>query len=322
MRLTCALLIVLAPAIVHTQSLQPATAREGVARLFAPHFGGPGDVTVDYFGQLLAQVIDTVPPGDRIPRTGRRGATVLSVDYRRIRIHTFEGLDLDSGDIASFSGGLARTPVTRVTAARVGVDVTTVSTAAAVSPGLVMSARVPFVRVHVSGMLQAIEDRGTPFEEPAAPPLRVRDSSFSGLGDISTAVRWRFFSRERVQLSGIGGIRWPTGDRENLIGTGEAVPEAGVVASVTGADALTVDVAVSFANGHGTKMSEFSALPFSGPIVTSARPLDTWTYGTAARWTPHPRVSVNGDVVMTAPVTAGRGLQPGVTPQVGLQLGR
>lgn len=378
----CVLWLLLAPIVAEAQTVQPATAREGAVRLVARHFGGPGDATVDYFGQLLARTIGTVPPGavplDPIPAPARARALALSVAYQRLTFRTFEGMDLDGGNISSFSGGLARTPITYVTTANLSADVATLFLAASLSPRLALTVRAPVVRLRMSGELQVIEDRGTSSEERAANPVRVAASSFSGLGDVTTAVRWWLLERDRVRLAGLAGIRWPTGDQENLIGAGEMVPEAGVLASMTAADALTVDVAVSFANGHGTKMGEFSALPFSGPIVTSARPLDTWTYGTAARWTPHPRVRVHGDVVfetmlqavaydraavrsasavqqesrliprpsaltvgsagmtvlfhvagsafatvgMTAPLTAGRGLQPGVTPRIGLQLGR
>lgn len=181
-----------------------------------------------------------------------------------------------------------------MTTADVSADVTTVAAAAAVSSRLSVTLRAPIVRVFIAGELQAIEDRGTPFEEPAAPPLLVARSSSTGLGDITTALRWQFLERDRVRIAGHGGIRWPTGDRENLIGTGDVVPEAGVLTSVTAPHALTIDMALSFAKGTGTEMGAFTAPPFSGPIVSRARALDTWAYGAAGAWTPHPRVILRG----------------------------
>lgn len=380
--LTVVLCALLAPAAGGTQTIEPASARDAAGHLLAPHFGGPGDATVDYLGQLLARTIAT-SPADAVPLDplGMRSSTravAVRVDYERVRFRTFGGAELRTGDLTSFTGGLARAPTTHVTTGDISADVTTFLAAAALSPRLALTFRAPIVRLGISGERQAIEDRGTPSEAPAAPPARVADSSFSGLGDITTAAGWRLLARDRLRVDLLAGIRWPTGDADDLLGAGELVPEAGVLVSLTGAAALRLDLGVSFANGHGTTMGEFTATPFSGPIVANARPLDTWTFGAAAHWTPHRRVALDGDLAfrtmleavdydraavrsasalqramrlvprpaavtdgfagatvlvnvggpafvtagVTAPLGRARGLQAGVTPRVGLQVGR
>lgn len=302
-----ALLMPLAAVSAAGQTVQPSTAREAAARLLAPHFGGPGDATVDYLGQLLARTIATSPAGPLPldPRDPPRAVTV-GVDYQRLRVRRFDGIELDTGDLSSFTGGLSRPPVTSATTMELSVDVATVVAGAALSPRLALALRAPIVRLGLSGERRAIEDLGTPFEQPAASPVRVPASSFSGLGDLTTAIHWRLLERDRLRLAAAGGIRWPTGDSENLAGAGEMVPEATVLVSFIGPAALTLDAAVSFANGHGTTIGEFTSPPFSGPIVANARPLDTWTYGAAARWTLHRRLAVDGDIAFRTMLEAVR----------------
>lgn len=307
----CAVLIMFAPCTAHGQTVQPATALEGLQRLLAPHFGRPGGASVDYCGQLLANQLATATGPfllDRAQTLGPRGATRVGFSYQPMRFRSFEGFGLDNGEIVSFSGGLARVPITSVTKATVSAGIATFVAAVALSPRIDLTVVAPLIRVHVAGELQAIEDRGTPSEEPFAAPVRVAPSSFSGLGDVATRVKWNALASEHVHVSALGEVRWPTGDPEQLTGTGDIVPRAGLLTSVTGAnDRLSVNLSLSFAKGRGgAEIGQFNSPPFSGPIIVRARSLDEWAYGAAAEWSAHPRVTVRGDLLFRTLLDAVR----------------
>ena len=296
-------LIIVVPGTVHGQTVQPATALEGIQRLFAPQFGRPGGASVDYVGQLLANQIATVTSEpfliDRAQTLGTRGAAELRFSYMPLRFRAFEGHDLHKGEILSFSGGIARVPVTSVTTATLSTSVATVFAAVAVSPRIDLAVVAPVIRAHVEGDLQAIEDRGTPSEELFAAPLRVAPSSFSWFGDVATRVKWNVLADERVHVSALGEVRWPTGDPERLTGTGDIVPKAGLLTSVTdAAGRLGLNLMLSFARGRdGVEIGQFDSPPFSGPIVIQAGSLDEWAYGAGAEWSAHPRATIRGDVL-------------------------
>ncbi|MBI4887298.1 MAG: hypothetical protein HY824_09405 [Acidobacteria bacterium] len=297
-------LVIIAPGTAHGQTVQPATALDGLQRLLAPQFGRPGGASVDYVGQLLANQIATVAFGpfliDRAQTLGMRGAAEFRFSYQPMRFGTFEGLDLDKGEINSFSGGIARVPVTSVTTATVSAGVATVFAAVALSPRIDLAVVAPVIRAHVEGALQTIEDRGTPSEEPFAAPLRIAPSSFSWFGDVATRVKWNVLAYERVHVSALGEVRWPTGDPERLTGTGDIVPKAGLLTSFTdAADRLGLNLTLSFAKGRdGVDIGQFNSPPFSGPIVIRAGSLDEWAYGAGAAWSANPRTTIRGDVLI------------------------
>lgn len=150
------------------------------------------------------------------------------------------------------------------------------------------------------------------------------------------------------------------------------------MASFGGADALRVNATLSFAKGRGgARFGQFTALPFSGPIVTRAAALDQWAYGVSGQGAVHPRVTIGANVLLRTlldavgydrgnvrsagavqtrsrliprpevltigsagfhaafnvfrsvvatlsvaiPITPDAGLQPGLTPMLGLRLG-
>lgn len=307
----CAVIIGIAPCTAHGQAVQPATALDGLQQLLAPQFGRPGGASVDYFGQLFVNQIATVTSGpflvDRAQTLGARGATEIRFGYQRMRFRAFEGLDLDAGEILSFTGGIARVPITSVTTVTASADVATFLAAVAVSPRMDLTLVAPLIRVHVAGELQAIEDRGTPSEEIVA-ALRIGPSRFSGLGDVSTRMKWNVLDYEHASVSALGEVRWPTGDPEQLTGTGDVVPQAGLLTSFTGADdRLSLNLTLSFSKGRGgVEVGQFSSPPFSGPIIVRAESLDEWAYGAAAEWSAHPRATIRGDVLFRTLPDAAR----------------
>jgi hypothetical protein len=72
-------------------------------------------------------------------------------------------------------------------------------------------------------------------ENPVLSASRIVDGSATGLGDVAARVKLAVAERERARFSFLGDIRLPTGDEEDLLGSGEVFVRAlGIVSAELG----------------------------------------------------------------------------------------
>jgi hypothetical protein len=133
---------------------------------------------------------------------------------------------------------------------------------------------------------------------PEATRTVERSGSASGLGDIVLRTKYRFLPFSGGGLAAAVDVRLPTGDEDDLLGTGGAQAKFLLVASnERGRFAQHVNVGYTAAAGE-------SAGTFAG--LTSTPLPDEFNYSGGVEFVPTPRVTLVGDVVGRTLRGAGR----------------
>ena len=98
------------------------------------------------------------------------------------------------------------------------------SATAGVTDRLDVSASIPFVRVSISGDRLDVY-RGTPLLQARAV------AAAAGVGDVVLRAKYNVWRRSASGVAAAGEVRLPTGDKENLLGSGSTIVTPRVIGS-------------------------------------------------------------------------------------------
>jgi Putative MetA-pathway of phenol degradation len=126
-----------------------------------------------------------------------------------------------------------------------------------VTDRLDVSAAVPFVRVSFSGERLDVY-RGSPYLQASAV------AAASGLGDVALRAKYNAWRQGASGLAVAGEVRLPTGDKENLLGTGSTVITPHVLGSY---EPGSLGVHGSFGVGFG---GPSTTVDYGGAVTMSA----------------------------------------------------
>jgi hypothetical protein len=189
----------------------------------------------------LTRVSDSFGPvfAERALTVGR-GRVNVAFAYQRTTFDSLQGRDLESGEIQTYSGlklpdssGAVRTMFFEDTLSlRLSADTALISGTYGLTDRMDVGAVVPFVRMRMDADLVTRAGSngalvGTSFRDSAS-------STASGLGDIVARVKYRALPTAGGGLA--VGVDWrlPTGDDEDLIGTGMQLKLYGAASTQTG----------------------------------------------------------------------------------------
>jgi hypothetical protein len=180
--------------------------------------------------------------------TNGRGRITFGANFQYSNYSTFEGNDLDDGAIKFylahedlpgsifFEGDLVE--------AALNLDLTSATTTVFANFGVTneldVAVAVPIVHVNMDAQIDATVLRlATPGQAIHAFPGGATSASFSdsgsatGISDVLVRGKYRFFSGAGGGVAGGVDVRLPTGDSENLLGTGAAAVTFSLIASTT-----------------------------------------------------------------------------------------
>lgn len=168
--------------------------------------------------------------------TNGRGRVTFGANFQYSKYSTFEGNDLDNGEVKFylthedvpgnifFEGDLVE--------AALSLDLTSATTTIFANYGVTnafdIAVAVPIVHVNMDAQVDATVLRlatpGQPglhaFEGGATTAAFSESGSATGLSDLLVRGKYRFFSGSGGGLAGGVDVRIPTGDEDNLLGTG------------------------------------------------------------------------------------------------------
>lgn len=108
---------------------------------------------------------------------------------------------------------------------------------------------------------------GTP-ESPVLSASRIVEASATGVGDIAARVKLAVAEGERARLSLLGDVRLPTGDEEDLLGSGEVFVRAlGIVSAELGDFSPHLNVGYAFRGGELFRDALLATAGFSQVIA-------------------------------------------------------
>ena len=226
--------------------------------------------------------------------TNGRGRLTFGTNFQYSKYSTFEGNDLDSGDVKFylthedipgnifFEGDLVE--------AALSLDLSSATTTIfgnyGVTNELDVAVAVPIVHVSMDAQVEATVLRlATPglavhaFPGGATTAAFTDSGSATGVGDVLVRGKYRFFSGGGGGLAGGVDLRLPTGDADNLLGTGATAVTFSLIGSTTNGR-----IAPHFNVGY-TASGE-------SDVVTLA---DEFTYKFGAEFEAAPTVTINAD---------------------------
>lgn len=180
--------------------------------------------------------------------TNGKGKLTFGVNTQYSNYSSFEGQNLDNGDVKFYlrhedSGGLFFEG--DLVEAALALDLSSSTTTAFANYGVTdrfdVAVAVPIVRVSMNARINA---EVLPFATPNIPGIHVfpngqKTSSFassgnaSGLGDILVRSKYRFLDAAGGGLAAGVDLRLPTGDDDNLLGTGATAITGTLIGSTT-----------------------------------------------------------------------------------------
>jgi hypothetical protein len=180
--------------------------------------------------------------------TNGEGRLTFGVNTQYSRYTSFEGQDLRNGDVTFYlrhedSGGLFFEG--DIVEAALNLDLssstTTIFANYGVSERFDVALAVPIVRVNMTARVDA---EVLPFATPNIPGIHVfpngtKNAAFSsagsaaGIGDLLVRSKYRFFDAAGGGLAAGVDVRLPTGNDEDLLGTGAAAVAGTLIGSTT-----------------------------------------------------------------------------------------
>jgi hypothetical protein len=180
--------------------------------------------------------------------TNGRGRLTFGANFQYSKYSTFEGNDLDSGDVKFylthedlpgnifFEGDLVEAALT--------LDLTSATTTMFANYGVTneldIAVAVPIVHVNMDAQIDATVLRlATPGQAIHAFPGGATEASFTdsgsatGISDVLVRGKYRFLSGSGGGLAAGVDVRLPTGDSEDLLGTGATAATFSLIASTT-----------------------------------------------------------------------------------------
>jgi hypothetical protein len=164
-----------------------------------------------------------------LERSLTSGARQMSVGvgFTQADFVDIDGRSLRNGTLVATASQFAGEPVpfdAETLTLRVRTRTATMSATAGLTDRLDVSAMVPFVRVSFSGERLDIY-RGTPYLQASAV------AASSGVGDVALRAKYNVWRQGASGVAVAGEVRLPTGDKENLLGTGSTVITPRVIGS-------------------------------------------------------------------------------------------
>ena len=238
--------------------------------------------------------------------TNGRGRLTVGASFQYSKYSSFEGQDLDDGSIkfylhhstatggAFFEGDLIETALNL----DLSSSTTTMFANFGVTDSLDVSVTVPYIQVSMDATVNArvlplATGQGSTlhtFEGGSTTNVYTSSGSASGIGDILLRGKYRFFSGQGGGVAAALDVRLPTGDAENLLGTGAAA----------------VNVMLIGSSAYGAWSPHFNvayAASGSGDVVTVP---DEFGFRLGTEFTASPRVTLAADLLGRALLDAGR----------------
>lgn len=163
--------------------------------------------------------------------TAGRHQGSLAIGYRSTRFEAVDGRDLRDGTLVSTASVIRgeSTPFDIETVSlRIRTDTTTLTGNVGLTDRLDIGAALPIVRVRLEG--QRVDTyRGRPLVQA------VGSATASGLGDVVLRAKYNVLRRGASGVSLAGEARLPTGDEDNLFGTGRTTLTPRLIGSFDGA---------------------------------------------------------------------------------------
>jgi hypothetical protein len=162
------------------------------------------------------------------------GATFQRATYDR-----FEGLNLGNGDVRFRVDDQPN--LGDVTDAQLSIDLSTDILVLFMSYGLTdrldVGTVVPIIRVDFNASIErtlvATSAGLLPFGQRVALPVQSRSGTASGVGDITVRTKYNVVKRQGGGASLVLDLRMPTGDAEEMLGSGAGAAKVMFVASST-----------------------------------------------------------------------------------------
>jgi hypothetical protein len=208
--------------------------------------------TSDSFGPIFIE---------RSLTTGARRAS-FAASFQTIAFDRIDGQPLRDGTLVSVASRLAGDSQpfdVETVSMRLRTNTVLLSATYGVTDQLDVGGSVPMIRLTLDG--QRVDTyRGTPLVQATA------SAAASGIGDAVVRAKYNLVRNGGSGLSIGGEIRLPTGDEENLLGTGEATAKPRVVGSVEYERiAVHGDLGYTFGGVSGE-------LDYGGAVTMSATP--------------------------------------------------
>lgn len=240
-----------------------------------------------------------------------RGKVNFGMNYQRATYDKFEGLDLGNGDIRFYvphvdstgTGPLDPFFEGDVIEGTLLMKATADTWAFFVNYGLGdnvdISAAIPVVRVTIDAAVDAQILRLATTERPGIhlfdgpDPDRgrfARSGQATGIGDVVLRGKWRFFDQPGGGLAAAVDLRLPTGDADNLLGTGATQVRPFLIGSWT-AGRFSPHVNVGYTFSGESDIAVIS---------------DEFNYTAGFDYALSPRATVAADVIGRTLIDAGR----------------
>ncbi len=163
----------------------------------------------------------------------------VGVTFQRATYDTFEGLNLSNGDVRFRAEGQPNPG--DVVDARLAIDLSTDMMVFFMSYGLTdrldVGTMVPIIRVgfdaSITPTLVQTAAGPLPMGQRVSLPVQARSDTASGVGDVSVRTKYNFVKRPGGGASVMVDVRMPTGDAEEMLGTGAGAAKVMFVASST-----------------------------------------------------------------------------------------
>ncbi len=219
-----------------------ASSAGGFAYRFDPSLGVFTRVT-DSFGPIYTERIDTIGKGrfniglnyshftfDRI-----NGLNLRDGDLRLVFTH--EDTNHNGNDLSLFFEGDV---ITAQLLLDIKTDITAFVLAYGVTDNLDIGVAIPIVKIQMNAIVNASIDRlatGTiaptihRFENGQSTETFRQSGSATGLGDIVLRTKWRFLEGSKAGVALAVDARVPTGEEQDLLGTGATELKAYIVSS-------------------------------------------------------------------------------------------
>jgi hypothetical protein len=163
---------------------------------------------------------------DRSLTSGARRVS-FGVRFTQADFGDIDGRSLRDGTLVATASELAGDPAPfdqETLTLLIRTRTATMSATAGVTDRLDVSASVPFVRVSVSGDRLDVY-RGTPLLQASAV------AASSGVGDVVLRAKYNVWRQTGSGVAVAGEVRLPTGDKENLLGSGSTIVTPRVIGS-------------------------------------------------------------------------------------------
>ena len=207
---------------------------------------------------------------ERALSSGRDRAS-FGISYRSARYDSIDGRDLGDGTLVSTASILTGDPQAfdvETVSLEMRTDTVTLTGNYGATDRLDIGAALPFARVSLVG--ERVDTyRGTAFTQATA------SAEASGLGDIVLRAKYNVMRTGASGLAFGAETRLPTGNEENLLGTGEASFAPRMIASYDG----------DYVGVHGEIAYSFGGIA------------DTLSYGAAMTVVPSPRFTIVGELL-------------------------